>query len=96
MNYDSRGVLDLVLILVLVSVLNIEDKYRLVVILYIPAANWGKFGVSWMLEVSEFSGKCDGLEDLGLLVLGLFLPMNLLVKCWRGVDIRHSYNKAQY
>ena len=34
MNYDSRGVLDLVLILVLVSVLNIEDRYRLVVILY--------------------------------------------------------------
>ena len=95
MNYDSRGVLDVVLILVLVSVLNIEDRFKMY-ILYIPAANWGKFGVSWILEVSEYSGKCDGLKDSGLLVLGLFLPMNLLIKCWRGADIRHNYNKAQY
>ena len=49
-----------------------------------------------MLEASAFSGRCDGLENLGLFDLGLFLPMNLLVRCWRGVDIRHSYNKAQY
>ena len=51
MNYDSRAFL----VLILVSVLNIDDRYRLVVILYIPAANWVKFGVSWILEVLENS-----------------------------------------